>query len=50
MRLFVAGALRILNHPAPDIRQAVHAAFAGGRPDVRVWYSDDEVVGLVVAG
>ncbi|TQK43498.1 subtilase family protein [Streptomyces sp. SLBN-118] len=50
MRLFVAGAWRNLNHPAPDIRQAVHAAFAGGRPDVRVWYSDDEVVGLVVAG
>ncbi|MET7620740.1 S8 family peptidase [Streptomyces sp. NPDC005408] len=50
MRLFVAGAWRNLNHPAPEIRQAVHAAFAGGRPDVRVWYSDDEVVGLVVAG
>lgn len=29
MRLFVAGAWRNLNHPAPDIRQAVHAAFAG---------------------
>ncbi|MFK4226989.1 S8 family peptidase [Streptomyces sp. NPDC019890] len=50
LRLFVAGAWRNLNHPAPEIRQAVHAAFAGGRPDVRVWYSDDEVVGLVVAG
>ncbi|NUK11329.1 S8 family serine peptidase [Streptomyces lunaelactis] len=50
LRLFVAGAWRNLNHPAPEVRQAVHAAFAGGRPDVRVWYSDDEVVGLVVAG
>jgi hypothetical protein len=50
LRLFVAGAWRNLNHPAPEIRQAVHAAFVGGRPDVRVWYSDDEVVGLVVAG
>ncbi|MFF0064410.1 S8 family peptidase [Streptomyces sp. NPDC005279] len=50
LRLFVAGAWRNLNHPAPEVRQAVHAAFAGGRPDVRVWYSDDEVVGLVVTG
>jgi hypothetical protein len=50
LRLFVAGAWRNLNNPAPDIRQAVHTAFAGGRPDVRVWFSDDEVVGLVVSG
>ncbi|MGW5863888.1 S8 family peptidase [Streptomyces sp. NPDC055239] len=50
LRLFVAGEWRNLNHPAPDIRQAVHAAFAGGHPDVRVWFSDDEVVGLVVTG
>ncbi|MER5884311.1 S8 family peptidase [Streptomyces sp. NPDC001941] len=50
LRLFVAGAWRNLNGPAPEVRQAVHAAFAGGRPDVRVWYSDDEVVGLVVSG
>ncbi|MFI1396592.1 S8 family peptidase [Streptomyces sp. NPDC020681] len=50
LRLFVAGAWRNLNQPAPEIRQAVHAAFAGGRPDVRVWYADDEVVGLVVSG
>jgi hypothetical protein len=50
LRLFVAGAWRNLNDPAPEIRQAVHSAFAGGRPDVRVWYSDEEVVGLVVSG
>ncbi|MFE9119233.1 S8 family peptidase [Streptomyces sp. NPDC007172] len=50
LRLFVAGAWRNLNDPAPEIRQAVHAAFAAGRPDIRVWFSDDEVVGLVVAG
>ncbi|MFJ8309313.1 MULTISPECIES: S8 family peptidase [unclassified Streptomyces] len=50
LRLFVAGAWRNLNNPAPELRQAVHTAFAGGRPDVRVWFSDDEVVGLVVAG
>ncbi|MEU2949936.1 MULTISPECIES: S8 family peptidase [Streptomyces] len=50
LRLFVAGAWRNLNDPAPDVRQAVHAAFAAGRPDIRVWFSDDEVVGLVVAG
>ncbi|MFF0012234.1 S8 family peptidase [Streptomyces sp. NPDC005374] len=50
LRLFVAGAWRSLNHPSPEIRQAVHAAFAGGRPDVRVWFSDDEIVGLVIAG
>ncbi|GAA1885129.1 hypothetical protein GCM10009837_03330 [Streptomyces durmitorensis] len=50
LRLFVAGEWRNLNDPSPDIRQAVHAAFAGGHPDVRVWFSDDEVVGLVVAG
>ncbi|MBO1331842.1 S8 family peptidase [Streptomyces sp. VRA16 Mangrove soil] len=50
LRLFVAGAWRNLNNPSPDIRQAVHSAFAGGRPDVRVWFSDDEVVGLVVTG
>ncbi|MCX5202265.1 S8 family serine peptidase [Streptomyces sp. NBC_00237] len=50
LRLFVAGAWRNLNDPAPDIRQAVHAAFAGGRPDVRVWFSDEEIVGLVVTG
>ncbi|MFE7840608.1 hypothetical protein ACFU53_32500 [Streptomyces sp. NPDC057474] len=39
--------------PAPegiDAHWAVHAAFAGGRPDVRVWFSDDEVVGLVITG
>ncbi|MFF0743566.1 S8 family peptidase [Streptomyces sp. NPDC004111] len=48
LRLFVAGAWRNLNDPAPDIRQAVYAAFAGGRPDVRVWFSDEEIVGLVV--
>ncbi|MGP4010078.1 S8 family peptidase [Streptomyces sp. 4N124] len=50
LRLFVAGAWRNLNHPSPDIRQAVHTAFAGGRPDVRVWFSDDEIVGLVITG
>jgi hypothetical protein len=50
LRLFVAGGWRNLNHPSPEIRQAVHAAFAGGRPDVRVWFSDDEIVGLVVTG
>lgn len=50
IRLFVAGDWRNLNHPSPEIRQAMHAAFAGGRPDVRVWFSDDEVVGLVVTG
>ncbi|WP_371651528.1 MULTISPECIES: S8 family serine peptidase [unclassified Streptomyces] len=50
LRLFVAGAWRNLNDPAPELRRAVHAAFTGGRPDVRVWFSDDEVVGLVVAG
>ena len=33
-----------------EIRQAVHTAFAGGRPDVRVWFSDDEIVGLVITG
>ena len=50
LRLFVAGAWRNLNRPSPEIRQAVHSAFAGGRPDVRVWFSDDEIVGLVVTG
>ncbi|MGP9021772.1 S8 family peptidase [Streptomyces sp. BR1] len=50
LRLFVAGAWRNLNDPAPELRQAVHSAFAQGRPDVRVWFSDDEIVGLVVAG
>ncbi|MET7699660.1 MULTISPECIES: S8 family peptidase [unclassified Streptomyces] len=50
LRLFVAGAWRNLNNPSPEIRQAVHTAFAGGRPDVRVWFSDDEIVGLVVTG
>ncbi|MFD4625509.1 S8 family peptidase [Streptomyces sp. NPDC058475] len=50
LRLYVAGAWRNLNHPSPEIRQAVHSAFAGGRPDVRVWFSDDEIVGLVVTG
>ncbi|MFG2476851.1 S8 family peptidase [Streptomyces fagopyri] len=50
LRLFVAGDWRSLNDPSPEIRQAVHSAFAGGRPDVRVWFSDDEIVGLVVTG
>jgi hypothetical protein len=50
LRLFVAGGWRNLNHPSPEIRQAVHAAFAGGRPDVRVWFAEDEIVGLVVTG
>ncbi|WP_328840104.1 hypothetical protein [Streptomyces europaeiscabiei] len=50
LRLFVSGAWRNLTDPSPEIRQAVHAAFAGGRPDVRVWFSDDEVVGLVITG
>ena len=50
LRLFVAGAWRSLNRPSPEIRQAVHSAFASGRPDVRVWFSDDEIVGLVVTG
>ncbi|MGD1224785.1 S8 family peptidase [Streptomyces krungchingensis] len=50
LRLYVAGAWRNLNDPSPEIRQAVHSAFAGGRPDVRVWFSDDEIVGLVVTG
>ncbi|MEV6532897.1 S8 family peptidase [Streptomyces sp. NPDC051639] len=50
LRLFVAGDWRSLNNPSPEIRQAVHSAFAGGRPDVRVWFSDDEIVGLVVTG
>ncbi|MFG2647701.1 S8 family peptidase [Streptomyces sp. NPDC048436] len=50
LRLFVAGEWRNLHHPSPEIRQAVHAAFAGGHPDVRVWFSDVDIVGLVVAG
>lgn len=50
LRLFVAGAWRNLSRPSPEIRQAVHAAFAAGRPDVRVWFADDEIVGLVVTG
>jgi hypothetical protein len=50
LRLFVAGDWRNLNNPSPEIRQAVHSAFAGGRPDVRVWFSEDEIVGLVVTG
>ncbi len=51
LRLFVAGGWRNLNHPSPEIRQAVHTAFAGGgRPEVRVWFSDDEIVGLVITG
>ncbi|GGN70087.1 hypothetical protein GCM10011579_044930 [Streptomyces albiflavescens] len=50
LRLYVSGAWRNLNNPSPEIRQAVHTAFAGGRPDVRVWFSDDEIVGLVVTG
>ncbi|MFD7711303.1 S8 family peptidase [Streptomyces sp. NPDC059785] len=50
LRLFVAGAWRNLNNPSPEMRQAVHTAFAGGHPDVRVWFSDDEVVGLVITG
>ncbi|MFJ8535040.1 S8 family peptidase [Streptomyces sp. NPDC093591] len=50
LRLFVAGEWRNLNHPSPEIRQAVHTAFAGGRPEVRVWFSDDEIVGLVITG
>ncbi|WP_405954504.1 S8 family peptidase [Streptomyces phaeochromogenes] len=50
LRLFVAGDWRSLNNPSAEIRQAVHSAFAGGRPDVRVWFSDDEIVGLVVTG
>ncbi|GGS01948.1 hypothetical protein GCM10010252_45770 [Streptomyces aureoverticillatus] len=50
LRLFVAGQWRNLNNPSPETRQAVRSAFAGGSPDVRVWFSDDEVVGLVVTG
>ncbi|MFF2367334.1 S8 family peptidase [Streptomyces sp. NPDC058122] len=50
LRLYVSGAWRNLDHPSPEIRQAVHAAFAAGRPDVRVWFSDDDIVGLVVTG
>ncbi|WP_406166901.1 S8 family serine peptidase [Streptomyces sp. NBC_00996] len=50
LRLYVSGAWRNLNNPSPEIRQAVHTAFAGGRPDVRVWFSDDEIVGLVITG
>lgn len=50
LRLFVAGSWRNLNHPSAELRQAVHSAFAAGRPDVRVWFSDDEIVGLVVTG
>jgi len=50
LRLYVSGAWRNLSNPSPEIRQAVHSAFAGGRPDVRVWFSDDEIVGLVVTG
>ncbi|MFF3310386.1 S8 family peptidase [Streptomyces sp. NPDC002952] len=50
LRLFVAGGWRSLDEPSPETRQAVHAAFAGGHPDVRVWFSDDEIVGLVITG
>ena len=32
LRLFVAGDWRNLNHPSPEIRQAVHTAFAGDGP------------------
>ncbi|MEU4212142.1 S8 family serine peptidase [Streptomyces sp. NPDC026206] len=50
LRLYVAGAWRGLDSPDPAVRQAVHTAFASGRAagNVRVWYADDKVVGLVV--
>ncbi|MEV4443352.1 S8 family serine peptidase [Streptomyces sp. NPDC049577] len=49
LRLYVAGAWRGLDHPDPAVRQAVHTAFASGRPGgVHVWYAADKVVGLVV--
>lgn len=56
LRLFVAGAWRNLNHPAPEVRQAVHAAFAGagrtyasGTRTTRswAWSSPDESKGKV---
>jgi hypothetical protein len=50
LRRFAVGGWRNLEHPSPEIRQAVRTAFAGERPDVRVWFSDDEIVGLVIAG
>ncbi|MFB7248052.1 S8 family peptidase [Streptomyces populi] len=50
LRLYVSGAWRSLDDPSPEIRRAVHSAFAGGRPDVRVWFADEEIVGLVVTG
>jgi hypothetical protein len=50
IRLYVAGAWRSLDHPSAEIRRSVQSAFASGRPDVRVWFSDDEIVGLVVTG
>ncbi|MFD8738472.1 S8 family peptidase [Streptomyces sp. NPDC059618] len=50
LRLYVSGAWRSLDRPSPEIRRAVQSAFAGGRPDVRVWFADDEIVGLVVTG
>ncbi|WP_221351364.1 S8 family peptidase [Streptomyces beigongshangae] len=50
LRLYVAGGWRSLNNPSAEIRQSVQSAFASGRPDVRVWFSDDEIVGLVVTG
>ncbi|GHG82162.1 S8 family serine peptidase [Streptomyces griseocarneus] len=49
LRLYVAGAWRGLERPGPEVRHAVHAAFASGRAGaVRVWYAGDRVVGLVV--
>lgn len=50
LRLYVNGAWRTLDHPEPHVRQAVHTAFASERPSVRVWYADDDIVGLVVTG
>lgn len=48
LRLFVDGAWRSLDTPDPEVRRSVQAAFAATGIDVRVWYSGDEVLGLVI--
>ncbi|WP_286258160.1 hypothetical protein [Streptomyces graminofaciens] len=48
----MAGGWRDLDNPSPGLRHAVHTAFAaaGGRPEVRAWFSDDATVALVITG
>ncbi|MFQ6044253.1 MAG: hypothetical protein ACE5PV_25650 [Candidatus Poribacteria bacterium] len=48
--LYVSNAWKSLDNPSQGIRDMVQRAFLGSGSNVRVWYDNSTIVGIVVEG